>query len=669
MPAFELWRADLTLLKNASGADTRQIPAAAATVDLYWKGASVSGGSTGTIGHVIAVYDPGTISVSDTVARNGVGTTGSVTAITATTITVTWGAAVTVVTGDRIVLLSRASGLSRPIAYSDSQGTVSLTSQVTTATNGGVSFYTRPRDVDFVATVDAVTRVLADQAGQGSELTPFDFGLIVDGATDDAAALTRLLTYVSLKGKTLAELPAGTIQVNSNINVNTSLVIRGAGRGATNLQGTAGITVLTLTANDCVVESLTVRRNATGSAGSRLIQVDGDRSSLRNIGLRDGAIGIYDQGQYTTIDDLVATGSGWESFYYGVVAFAPHVRSLRGFTDTTIASANAAIRLDRTDRGKFESCQVEPSANVTLPGVLIENNAGNIPLGNVFVGLTAICAQVVAAVDPAVRITAAQGTRFIGCDLSDALSGYHINGATIEDVQIMGGSVVGTRQNSVDIDAGSHVHIVELLSSDNNLGAFADDRADHVNIAAGVDNVSIVGLTIGRIVRGSGAQARYGVRIEAGVSESIQIMGLRGTFADVTTAWISNLSTSQEMDIGHNIEFGTALSYTHTATPGAEAMGNLLGTKTITDASTTTSVLNVDSLILNQSASVVWTAFTNMRQGQVVKIVNIHAANTAQFATPNFRIGASPYTLGQFDTLTLMFTSVGWMEIARSVNA
>lgn len=673
MPTYELFRHDITLLKAANVSDSRQIPAAGATLDLYWKGARVSSGSSGTVGHVVAVYDPGTVSVSDVVAKNGVGTTGTVTAVTATSITITWGALVTVATGDRLVILTRALGATRPLAHSDPQGTVSLGSQVTTGSNGLASFYTRPKDIDLVATVDGQTQVLADQTGQGNEDGfVFDFGLVADGVTDDAAALNRLIGYIGLKGKTKLELPAATIRVNSSIVLSTSAILMGAGRSATILQGTAGLTpVLDVSSDDSYVLALSVRRTATGSAGTRLINVSGLGCSFRNLDLRDGAIGIRDNGVFNTFDDISFSGSGWEAYFFSDQSVGFHCYSLRGASDTAIAAANAAYILDGAQDGRLTNCTAELTGVVTGRSVLIRQT-GAAPTGLTFVGCKFSAANVATATQPVVSLTAGQGIRFVACDLVDGLAGYHFNGAGIEDVQIMGGSCVSMRENSVDIDAGSHIHIVELLSSDNNLANNADHRADHINIAANVNDVSVVGLTAGRIVVGGGPQGRYAVRVEAGTGARIQVMGVRGIIADLSAGWVGNASTSQELDIGHNVESGNNRSYTHTSTPGAEVMGGLVGTKTVTAAVTTTDVRNVDTLILNQAGPQTWTDLTFGREGQVVKIVQITAAVSTTFQHSgggNFRLaGGANVVLGQADTLTVMNAGGIWYQIATSNN-
>ena len=510
MPVNELFRHDLSLFKAASGTDTRQVPAGSVTIDLYWKGATVSAGSSGTIGHVVAVYDPGTFSVSDTVSRNRAGLVGTVTAVGATSITVTWGGPVTVVVGDRLVLITRASGATRPSAYSDSQGTVSLGSSATSSATGGANFYTRPREIDLVVVVDSVTQVLPDQTGTGGATYDlWDFGLVADGSTDDAAALTRFVAYATLKGKTEVQLPAATVQVNSTVTISTSMRLKGAGRGATKIQGTAGITVLSISASDCLVEALTVTRSATGSAGSRLIQVTGARTALHNLTLERGAIGIYDNGVATSSNDVDCTGLGWESFYYAVASVSPIVTALRGSASNTIALANGGIRIDRATNCRFIACDVEPSASATCPALRIENTAGQEPSAT-FVACKFVGSNVVGADGPVVVMTAGIGVRFIGCDVSDGTNGYHINGAAINDVQIIGGSVVGNLESSINLDAGRNVHIVELLSSDCNMGSYADARGDHINVAAGVDDFSVNGLTVGNIVRGSAIAARDG---------------------------------------------------------------------------------------------------------------------------------------------------------------
>jgi len=91
---------------------------------------------------------------------------------------------------------------------------------------------------------------------------------------------------------------------------------------------------------------------------------------------------------------------------------------------------------------------------------------------------------------------------------------------------------------------------------------------------------------------------------------------------------------------------------------------------------TTTSVLNVNTLIFNQSADTAWdfnasgNLLTNPRDGQIVTLVNISGGGFDPTFTEGatLQLSTSPLALAQYDSVTLMYstTATAWIEIGKA---
>jgi hypothetical protein len=217
------------------------------------------------------------------------------------------------------------------------------------------------------------------------------------------------------------------------------------------------------------------------------------------------------------------------------------------------------------------------------------------------------------------------------------------------------------QNEAVDINAGTHIRILEIDVSDNNVanGGFFD-----IDIAAGVDDVSVNGFNFGRFWR-SAASGVAGLSIGAGVSDRIQLLAGRNDGGGASL--FTSANTSQLADYSHLMQFGTT-TVVHSAMPAGTFLTS--GVKTMTGAETTTSIANIHQLILNQSGSTVWTALTGALGGQVVRVVNIHAANTATFNDGGSLLLTGNHVLGQNDILELMWVSSlnAWVQIAQAAN-
>lgn len=687
MSLYELYRHDVQVYTDYSSTDTRQKPATSVSVYVYKEGATTNGTDTiaSGAGGTITVRDTGAIAVGDDIQ---IGTDSSavrtVNALTATTITVD-AAANTFAwdDGDRLIVNTNL-----PTLYGNDQGAgTALANPVTTDSTGATYFYTKEPTVDLILDDGTTQTALPDRTGVGgrTSYTPFTFGAPVDGTNDDATAMGHLETYVDNKGAGVIDLPPGTIKLGSTWTVTASnLVIRGAGRGATTIEiAHNGIGIL-LSGTDVVFEGATIKRTTASAGTEAMLEVNGTRVTLKELHFQNGQYGLECSGDTDTrASNLWFTNDGtttWATFILTANSTRPHFTSIVGRYDNNIT---AGIDVDYdTKSPRFTNVDVAPAdATAADEGGIAfrcRKSGGTNPPRDVIVTASRLCGGKTTGTGPAVQLSTLVGTvgvegaEFIGVHCVDSNIGYDVNNA--KSLKIIGGSTVGINLDGIDIDGGSYIEIVEHLSSDINVSAAANTYS-HVAIAAGVDDVYINGLVVGKIIRGTGNDANYAVAIAAGASDRIQIMGVRGVIADLA-GWISNASTSQEIDIGHNIEYGGNRSYAHTSVPGGEGVGGLAGTLTLVGTETTADILNVNTLILNQTGDTAWdfsagggtNLLTNGRDGQIVTIVNI-AAHTATFTedATYLQLSASPLGLTQYDSLALVWSSTAgmWVQVNK----
>ena len=698
MALYELYRHDIQVYQDYASGDTRQSPASGIVVDVYKEGATANGDSTinALATGSITVFDPGAIAAGDEIQIETTSTaTRTVDSVTDTTVVVLAGAtAFSPTDGQRLVVITP-----RPDIFLNDQGAGAAVtdSEVTTDSTGQAYFYTKEPVVDLILD-DGTTKVLkTDQVGAGGRTTytPFTFGAKVDGSTDDSGALTDLETYLDAKGGGVIELPQGTMVLSNPVTISESnIAIRGSGRGVTVLQIAHTGIGITISGTDVTLEGVTFTRTAAGSVAAPQLKITGTRVALRNIHFKLDDANATTVGGISCLGDTDTRGENlwftntagtWSSFIYmaGVVAgvqtcLRPHFSSVIA---RYVGNITAGIVVDGgTVSPRFDRLDVSPTT-VTAAGGIAFQVKESLTLSNptdIIVTSSRLSGGSDTGTAAAVSLSTLSGdlqcvgAEFIGVHCVDSSVGYHILNAT--NVKIIGGSTVGIRTHGIDIDGGSYIQIVEHLSSD--CSSAANNTSDHVSIAAGVDDVYINGLIVGTMVRGNANEARYGVAIAAGVSDRVQIMGLRGAIAQLGTGWISNASTSQDIDISHNIEYGNARSYTHTAVPGAEAAGGYAGTKTLSATETTTSVLNVNTLIFNQSADTAWdfnasgNLLTNPRDGQIVTLVNISGGGFDPTFTEGatLQLSTSPLALAQYDSVTLMYstTATAWIEIGKA---
>jgi len=675
MTAFRTYRHDFTLFKANSVTDDRRIPAGNWDVLAYRRGSTSSQSKNiGTTGGItLTVYECGDIQVNDTVTiYNAVGSpTRTVSAIAAGLLTFGVGGTGTFNPGigARIVPLNN-----RPKTFLHTkQGSpeTPTASQATTDSFGAASFYTLQRVIDCIATDNAGNTVMIrDQTGQGADTeSPFQWNAVGDGVADDAAAFRAVIARAAAEGIQRIVIPPGIYLINSTITLNAAsgLTFTAAVPGQVTIQfahpSGAGFD-LTVGCSDISFEDILFNTSASGTS---IIQTSTTnfRLACRRCTFIVGSnrTGIIEQGTDARFENCLLVGSTPVTWIRLNGAIRPQITGCFGSW-----SGNASGRVIDIDTG----CRGVRLLNVDLKGNTTANSAasGVIGVRNSAAGtaprdiMLMGCHLGAGTTGRGVDIDAVQGFQSIGCTIEDSLKGYSIDGGS--SIKIIGGLCVGIQNESVDINGGNHIRIVELESSD--VSQASAGTFNHVDIAAGLDDISINGLTAGNFVRASGIISRAVVEIQAGASDRIMLNQIRGVLADVT-AFVINQSTSQDMDVGHVMNSTAGLSYSHLGLSAEPAhMGNI-NDKLLSGVETTTSVQNIYELTFSQSAPTTFISLTSGTVGQNV-VCHFLNGNTTFNETGNFKLSTTPTTWTSNDTITLSWdvTAAKWLEVARSVN-
>lgn len=170
-------------------------------------------------------------------------------------------------------------------------------------------------------------------------------------------------------------------------------------------------------------------------------------------------------------------------------------------------------------------------------------------------------------------------------------------------------------------------------------------------------------------------------------ANAFQASGSGGTFQAVASnspVTFSGNATNGASAIGVRIANGNTLStagarianFYPNNTAGAFTAGvdingfYLQPVQADTTGSTLTLTPTSSNIELNPSSAVVVTmGETGVQDGTVVQITNIHASNAATFAdTAGVTELKGPFTMNQYDSLTLRYVSDRWVETERSIN-
>jgi hypothetical protein len=175
-----------------------------AFVNVYQQGATVNGAQSGTSPLTVTVYDIGAIAASGVVTVNTGSTVYNVTAVTETTVTLSFSGSLSLSSGDRLV-----SGAA-PGLFRDAQGTVSTTNPMTTSSTGGAAAWIMGGYYDVLISKTGITTQLLQD-------------VYVPGAN------TRLNTYPNDSAQTLFRLDAARTATWTSADVLFAI-----GRAATN---------------------------------------------------------------------------------------------------------------------------------------------------------------------------------------------------------------------------------------------------------------------------------------------------------------------------------------------------------------------------------------------------------------------------------------------------
>lgn len=661
MPYRRLYRYLLVFLKAKSAGDPARVPVTlASTLTILKRGAWTqgSGNDSAGAGATITVHNRGEIVAGDTIAINVTGgNTRTVASVTATTIVTQAGGSGAFVwaDGDRIIATS-----GKPTIYSDEQGVETVASKTTDA-NGNAAFYLKKRWADVLLSDTGVVSGTYDVEGETETetITPEDFGAVRDNSTNDGAAFTAAIAYLKAMGGGVLQLGAGTYRMATAQTLDfNNITIRGMGRGVTTLNCNASITAFTILGTDVAFEDISFTRTS-GIPTYFSVSSGSVRVALRRCNFAGGGQVMNDSGADTILDNIeVFGGSNWLGVYYAAGAARARLTNVKVRNETT-ASVSFLFYIDTDSIGiTFTACDfyvTSPGTGTVVPMIYIaKDSAGtNEPRDIKFVG----CRFCPGQGADAVTINDGRGLHFIGCTIEDALNGYIIAGGKV--IKITGGLIVGCREEGIDINGGSHIRISGVDISDINQ---ANSGKSYIDVAAGVDDVSVFDVTVGTFVRASAQSGVYAVNVAAGVSDRVQVLGLRSD-GSLISGLISNASTSQLGDYSHNID--SVGNVYHSAGINKDQDGTpLIGTKFMTGAETTTDVRNIHTLYLLQSGNTVWLNLTNGINSQLVRIQNISGSFTATFNNAgNFRLSGN-HVLDTGDSLWLMYsTNLGvWVE-------
>jgi len=213
----KLYKVSRTILKDRSGTDTSQVPAASATAKFYKQGATVqtAGPTTIIANTVIAVRDSGGLEVGDTV-QSGTDSTK-----TATVDTVTSRTSIILDPATGTLVLSALDYLvptsDRPTLYSESTGSVSTGSSDATADSAGlVAVYaTVPVTTIIYSGTGVTTSIEKDVAGGYHEPNPW-----ID-IRDYENNLVQAIAALPTLGGTIY-MPSGIYTITANVAINVS---------------------------------------------------------------------------------------------------------------------------------------------------------------------------------------------------------------------------------------------------------------------------------------------------------------------------------------------------------------------------------------------------------------------------------------------------------------
>ena len=228
----------VTVFKDKSATDTRQIAAASATVTVYAEGAWANGTSSiaDTATDNIPVHDIGSVIAGNNVkifSGNALSTAiGNVNSFTATTINVTVsGGTLSWSDGDRIVVIDAVT------LYSDDAKAETKTNPLTADSNGFAFGYTQETEVDYIVSGTGITTTLFPDKSVVRQESIVSSEL--DSATATGFSINTLHTY-STSGAKLASIQNNDtekfyIDKDGDVWTKTGVFVSGVANSGTNI--------------------------------------------------------------------------------------------------------------------------------------------------------------------------------------------------------------------------------------------------------------------------------------------------------------------------------------------------------------------------------------------------------------------------------------------------
>lgn len=511
---------------------------------------------------------------------------------------------------------------------------------------GAVARSVQSKERDIVSVFDFMT---AAEIANCQASTPTDFTTAIQAAITANQGAAKSLYF-----------PAGKYLISS-VTITGSLYLYGDGFGSWILtnSGTAHMFNINSTAEDpgCVIESIRVSASVTRTAGAYFALSSASGTKLRNIRTDGGYWNVYSFGtiseglritdcQFLTavnIGILIAnTQAGPQGIVDGVIT-----RVLIGGTsgahvgNGVYVTCCGDLQLDHVQTVYCDTgLNVLPGAADVIQSLNVANclfdtgiNGISISPGGGNVNLVKISNTWCASNSSNGTLFAGTGlirrVEFMNCTMAlNGVNGVHVSTTIATNIQFIGGSLAG------NTDAGFRV-------------------------AAGVDNFSIIGATIG--TSGEFGANNYGVIIPAGASDNYLIAN--NTFTTNTTANFSNA--------------GTGTNYKVVANIGVNDIGRLPNAQGTSTAAANNLVLPYDGtyIPISGATQINLLASTDWQGGSIVTL-KFAAAPTVKhnFAVsgvnkPILLAGAVDFVASANDTLTLRYdsTDATWYEQSRAV--
>lgn len=254
-----------------------------ASVYVRRQGATVSGDQSGSGTWAVTVNHQGGIRVSDTVAVNNGTTTYPVTAVTATTVTIT--GTLSLSDDDRLVPTNGP-----PTLYNDPVAGESLAHPLTTSSLGLAAGWVTRGFYDVLVQNGSSYTLIQDHYVGGGELQmaldQAPWYCKFDGSTDDTTSLQAAIDYAATAGGasqgTTLIAPAGTCIISSTVTLKNRVRLLGQGSRNTTFKAAAGFSF-----NGTTDAMFRIGAAGTDCFGARLEHLEIDCNNVAN------SIGIY----------------------------------------------------------------------------------------------------------------------------------------------------------------------------------------------------------------------------------------------------------------------------------------------------------------------------------------------------------------------------------------